>query len=209
MALTYHVRRAERHRSTVHFILLRHGELYTALDATKAADYVLLGLSPENEVDTKGDLLLRCLQAQGLPQTLAAAVVSTAIFSTLYISDNPAQPRSTPADPKAQTSILKSLLSFAQYFVPSLTRIFDLASTSDTANALRSLCEGKPSDVRWREGRSWLLAEDVSMEEPGTLKVTGVVRGAAMSADRLLHLPGLGDFRVRKVRCTHIAIEWR
>jgi len=71
-------------------------------------------------------------------------------------------------------------------------------------NALRALCEGKPADVRWREGRPWVLADEVRFEEgaeegKGTLTVTGVVRGAPLSADLLVHLTGWGDYRISKV----------
>ena len=70
-------RRAERFRSTLQFILLPYGDLCAALDAAKASDYAILGLSMEQEVDDRGDLVLRCLQAQGLPQVVAVACVST------------------------------------------------------------------------------------------------------------------------------------
>ncbi len=30
------------------------------------------------------------------------------------------------------------------------------------------MCEGRPEPVRWREGRSWLLASDVRWENAGT-----------------------------------------
>ena len=102
-------------------------------------------------------------------------------------------------DPKLKTGITKSLLSFIQYFVPSQTRIFDLHTSSDRLNAVRSLCEGKPEDVRWRDGRAYLLGENIEWQE-GILAVSGVVRGAPLSANRLVHLPNYGDFQVTKVR---------
>lgn len=85
--------------------------------------------------------------------------------------------------------------------------MYDLSSSSDASTALRSLCEGKPSDVRWRQGRPYVLAENVEFdlvtgddgESRGTLKVTGVVRGAPMSANRLVHLQGFGDFQVSRI----------
>lgn len=161
------------------FINLPYRQLYSALDACKAADYVLFVLSPSVEVDQWGDLLLRTLQAQGLP-TVVSCVVGLS------------------PDPKARPGILKSLLSFVQYFVPSQSRVFDLELTSDRINALRAVCEGKPADVRWRESRAWMLAEDVRWED-GRLDVTGVVRGIPFSANRLVHLPNYGDFQIEKV----------
>lgn len=145
------------------------------------ADYVVFALSSEIEVDTWGDTLLRALQAQGLPEVLTVV----------------ASP--SPIDPKSKSGILKSLLSFIQYFVPSQSRVYDLHASSEKLNALRSLCEGKPEEAKWRDGRSYLLAENLEWSE-GTLAVTGVVRGTALSANRLVHLPNYGDHQISKVR---------
>ncbi len=84
--------------------------------------------------------------------------------------------------------------------MPSLARVFDFSPYSpsyEVNNTLRALYEGKPVDVRWQEGRPRVLADEVGFEEDaeegkGTLTVTGVVRGAPLSADLLLHLTGCG-----------------
>ena len=156
--------------------------MYAALDACKVADYVIFVLSPNVEVDKWGDTLLRTLQAQGLPEVV-----------TVVSSDE-------PMDAKEKPGVMKSLLSFIQYFVPSQTRVFDMHHGSDTLNTLRAICEGKPSDIRWREGRSWILGEKVEWMD-GILGVTGVVRGAHLSANRLIHIPNFGDFQITKVIC--------
>lgn len=137
-------------------------------------------LSSTVEVDKYGDTLLRTLQAQGLPD----------VVTTLYPDAS--------LDQKSRAGVLKSLLSFIQYFVPSQTRVFDIHSSSDRLNALRSLCEGKPSYVRWRENRSYILGEDVAWSE-GVLRVTGYVRGSQLSPDRLVHIPGHGDYQIQSV----------
>ena len=157
-------------------------KFYAALDACKVADYVVFVMSPSNEVDAWGDTLLRTLQSQGLPELVTVI------------------PPTPDLDAKSRTAIQKSLLSFIQYFIPSQNRVFDLHSTADRLNAVRSLSEGKPSDVRWRDGRSWILGESAEWNE-GTLSVTGVVRGnPGLSANRLLHIPNHGDFQISKVR---------
>ncbi|TCD68284.1 hypothetical protein EIP91_011250 [Steccherinum ochraceum] len=172
--------KAERFKTSLQFILLPHRHLYAALDACKVADYVVFALSSEVEVDAWGDTLLRTLQAQGLPEVVTVVAPSS------------------PMEPKAKTGIMKSLLSFIQYFVPSQQRVFDLLASSDALNAARALCEGKPEDVKWRDGRSYIVGERVEMIE-GLLAVTGVVRGAPLSGDRLIHLPTYGDFQVAKI----------
>lgn len=154
--------------------------MYAALDACKVADYVVFILSPNVEVDNWGDTLLRTLQAQGLPEVIS--VVSS----------------SEPMETKEKSGIMKSLLSFIQYFVPIQSRIFDMHQGSDALNTLRAICEGKPSDVKWRDGRSWILGESVVWVD-GTLSVTGVVRGSHLPANRLIHIPNHGDFQIAKV----------
>ncbi|KAF9462418.1 ribosome biogenesis protein tsr1 [Collybia nuda] len=172
--------RAERFKTSLQFINVAYRNFYAAVDACKVADYVVFVLSSTVEVDVWGDTLLRTLQAQGLPDVTTVVAPEASL------------------DSKARPGILKSLLSFIQYFVPSQTRVFDLHASSDRLNALRSLSEGKPGDVRWRDGRAWVLGESTEWED-GTLKVTGVVRGASLSANRLIHVPNFGDFQISKI----------
>jgi pre-rRNA-processing protein TSR1 len=172
--------RAERFKTSLQFVNVPYGSLYAALDTAKCADYVVFVLSPTVEVSPWGDTLLRALQAQGMPEVVAACDPSG------------------PTDAKTRQGILKSLLSFVRYFVPEHARVLDLAAGSDRLVAARALCEGKPTEVKWREGRPWVLAESASWED-GELRMTGVVRGAMLSANRLVHLPDLGDFQISKV----------
>jgi len=164
------------------FINVPYKNMYAALDACKAADYVVFVLSASVEVEGWGDSLLRILQAQGLPDVIT--VVSADTSSLL--------------DTKARTGVMKSLLSFIQYFVPSQGKIFDLHTGADRLNAVRAIAEGKPGEVRWREGRAWVLGESAEWAD-GVLSVTGVVRGALLSANRLVHIPNYGDFQISKV----------
>lgn len=179
--------RADRFKTSLQFRTLPYRSFYPTLDACKVADYVVFALSSTIEVDEWADTLLRSLQSQGLPEIV-----------TVVCPDS-------EQDVKQRPGIMKSLLSFVQYFVPSQNRVFDLQTPADRLNALRALSEGKPSDVRWRDGRSYLLSEHTEWTN-GVLKVTGVVRGASLSANRLVHLPNFGDFQVDKV-CPHFNYE--
>ena len=137
------LRRVERFKSSLQFIQLAYGDFYATLDACKVADYVVFVLSPAVEVGPWGETVLRTLQTQGLPDVVPVVAPGHDV------------------DPKARSGILKSLLSFMQYFFPEQPRVFDLNTTSDQLNTVRVLSEGKPRDVRWRQGRPWLLAESV------------------------------------------------
>ena len=50
------------------------------------------------------------------------------------------------------------------------------------------------------EGRV-LVEESEWRDEGRELRVTGTVRGAPMSANRLAHLPGVGDCQIERVSC--------
>jgi pre-rRNA-processing protein TSR1 len=163
------------------FINVAYRNMYAALDACKAADYVVFALSSTVEVEEWGNNLLRILQAQGLPDVVTVVSPDSSL------------------DSKARPGILKSLLSFMQYFVPTQAKIFDLHADSDRLNAVRALSESKPGEVRWREGRPWILGEKVEWAN-GILSVTGIMRGAQLSANRLVHIPNHGDFQISKVK---------
>ncbi|KAG0701278.1 ribosome biogenesis protein tsr1 [Suillus ampliporus] len=175
--------KTSRFKTSLQFIPVPFARPYAALDAARAADYTLILLSPNIEVTPAGDTLLRMLQAQGLP------TVVTAI-----------PPTSPPdLDAKSKQSVLKSLLSFIQYFDPAQRRVFDLSAPADSLNALRALAEGCPGEVRWRAGRPWVVGETVERGEGGVLTVTGVVRGGRLSPNRLVHIPNFGDYQVSKI----------
>ncbi|KAJ7162048.1 ribosome biogenesis protein tsr1 [Mycena filopes] len=178
--------KADRFKTSLQFLSVPYKRMYEALDACKVADYVVFVLSSTVEVDTWGDTLLRTLQSQGLPEVITVLAPTSDL------------------DAKSRPAVLKSLLSFITYFEPSQTRVFDLHTAADRLNAVRALAEGKPADVRWREGRAWVLGESVEWED-GVLKVTGVVRGAPLSANRLVHLPNYGDFQVSKIMSAPLA----
>lgn len=193
---------AERFKTSVQFILLPYRSLYAALDACKVADYVVFTLSAVQEVDEWGDLLLRCLQAQGLPEVVTVVTPSHSEDITQI---------QTSLERKSRSLILKSLLSFIRYFVPTQSRVYDLEDThsADAVSALRSLCEGKPHEVQWRQGRSWILATDLQRDssDNDTLKVCGIIRGMPLSVNRLVHIPNYGDFQQSKVCFHHLHIE--
>lgn len=161
------------------------------MDACTAADYVLLRFSSTVEVPHWGENLLRCLTSQGLPENGVRA----------FVPSLPAEDSTS-----VHASIKKSLLSYTQHFFPSANRVYSLDSRSDASNLLRSLTEGLPKGPTWREERARILIEDLAWDgaedasaETRTLKLTGHVRGANLSADKLLHLPNLGDFQITRI----------
>lgn len=82
---------------------------------------------------------------------------------------------------------------------------------------------------RGRDGRAWLVAEENDMRagetsgggvfwqpsedepesEKGTLHVTGTIRGGRLSADRLVHIPGWGDYALDRIAYAPLARQMR
>lgn len=197
---------AVRFRQTLQFLPLPYGALYPVLDACKCADFVLFVLSASHSIEpgSWGELALRILQAQGLPNVVVA------VPSLLEGADE-TENKKAGAALRAANDVRKSLLSFARYFAPDIDKIHALDDRAERSALLRTLSSSTPKRVAWRDYRSWLINEEAQwvsgsdthaaddIDVYGTLKLTGWVRGAPLSANRLVHLPDFGDFAVEKI----------
>lgn len=90
------------------------------------------------------------------------------------------------------------------HFFPSVEKVLSLDSRQECSNVVRSLCTATPKGIRWRDDRSWMLIENIKWPDNQAdvvddVVVTGVVRGKGLKADRLVHLPGWGDFQVDSI----------
>lgn len=91
------------------------------------------------------------------------------------------------------------------HFFPSIDKVFSLDSRQDCSSLVRSVCTATPKGIRWRDERTWLLVEETKWpEETGSevvddVVLTGVVRGKGLKADRIVHVPGWGDFQVDSI----------
>lgn len=154
--------------------------------------------------------------------------VLTAVESLVDLSDervsNSKPSSSKKAGPllKASNETRKSLLSFAKYFAPEIEKVYNLEEMAERSSMVRTLATSTPRRVAWRDFRGWLVGEggeweagtstssDLEMngtsrvsrlsEEKGTLKIQGWIRGAPISANRLVHIPDFGDFKVDQIR---------
>ncbi|KAL1881129.1 hypothetical protein VTK73DRAFT_4806 [Phialemonium thermophilum] len=165
-------------------------DLSTCLDAARVADFVVLVLSADVEVDELGELILRSVESQG---------VST-VF-TVVQGLNKIEPQ------KQRLSVLSSLKSYITHFHPDQEKLYNLDSRQECSNLMRSLCSTTPKGVRWRDERSWMLVEDVqfaSSDSEQTI-LTGVVRGRGLKADRLIQVGDWGTFKVDKITAAPLA----
>ncbi|KAF3766499.1 DUF663-domain-containing protein [Cryphonectria parasitica EP155] len=159
-------------------------DLTACLDAARAADFVVLILSADVEVDDLGELILRSVESQGL--------------STLFTV---VQGLSKIEPAKQRNSVLDSLRSFITHFHPEQHKIYSLENRQECSNLMRSLCSTMPKGIKWRDDRSWMVLEDVRFgdsEEASTV-LTGVVRGKGLKADRLVQVGDWGTFKIEKI----------
>ncbi|KAL8319059.1 hypothetical protein RB597_006041 [Gaeumannomyces tritici] len=161
-------------------------DLAACMDAARAADFVVLVLSADIEVDDLGELILRSIEGQGL---------STLITTVQGL--NKIEPV------KQRLSVVDSLKSYIKYYHPEQDKIYSLDNRQECANLMRSICSTTPKGVRWRDERSWMLVEDVQFPTSdavdGLTVLTGVVRGKGLKADRLVQVGDWGTFQIEKI----------
>lgn len=102
-------------------------------------------------------------------------------------------------------------------------------SSSAGHGATGKALAGVSDKGRGRDGRAWVVAEEGDMRQgethetpsvfwqadstedgdKGTLYVTGTIRGGRLSADRLVHIPGWGDYALERIAYAPLARQAR
>ncbi|RUS21181.1 hypothetical protein BC937DRAFT_93407 [Endogone sp. FLAS-F59071] len=201
---------ADRFKQKHQFIPLRRN-FVDIIDAFKVADFAILLMSADIEVDKFGLLCLSAVQSQGL------------------VSVVPVVQHLENVIPKLRNSVKKSLISFTKQFFPEEDKLLAIDSDTvrpviislsfssssalsdpvaptlqDAVSILRYISEQRPKPLTWRDQHPYLIAEHVSFApgfdgDHGTLAVTGYARGVPFNANRLVHLQNFGDFQVEKI----------
>lgn len=175
-------------KSVLQVIIPDMSDFMNIIDSAKVADIVVFGLSGTSEVDEEfGEQIIRTLELQGIASYMG--VVSN--LSNVHPKE------------KFQLDVKQSLESYFKHFFPSEQSVYNLEKNSEALNALRTLCQKYPRSVKWRDSRGYLVSEHVDFFETspnaGQLVVQGTVRGIGFNANRLVHIPGLGDFQLSKI----------
>ncbi|KAE8441680.1 hypothetical protein EG329_004553 [Mollisiaceae sp. DMI_Dod_QoI] len=183
----------DRFKQKIQYLVLKR-DLMACLDAGRVADFVIFIMSPEQEVDALGELIIRSVESQGLSTLL-----------TVVQGMDKVEP------PKRRPQVLSSLKSYITHFHPEQEKVHNLDSRQECANLMRSLCTTTPKGVRWRDERSWMLVDEVQWpeNEEGHTVLTGVVRGRGLKADRLVQVGDWGDFQIDKITAAPLAPKKR
>lgn len=182
--------------AVLQFLPLPYGSLYPTLSAVASSDFVIFVLSSTQSIEpgSWGELALRILHAQGMPEVLA-------VVPSVKIPEGGGR--------AVENSVRKSLTSFVKYFDPTTERIYSLDAEAERDMLLRTLATSVPHFPSWREARPYLIAEGAkfrpapdsdSADPRGSLVVHGWTRGNAnFSAQRLVHVRDFGDFTVKRI----------
>jgi len=161
--------------------------LHSVLDTAKVCDSLVLLVCPHTGMDAWGEQLLSALLGQGLS--------ADPIFVVGSLDEIP---------PKKHMEVKKLLSKSLESKLP-VEKVWSVECDLEAVNLVRAIGSQKRRVVRHRDRRANLLGEKVEWKEDdvgsgmGTLAVTGYVRGSALSANRLVHVPGWGDFQVERI----------
>lgn len=186
----------ERFKQNVAYLTVQR-EMIDVLDACRMADFVVLVMAANTEVDELGETLLRAAESQGISNVLVVA-----------------QGIETLPTPKKKQQTIASLRTYITHFFPTVEKINSLRSKQECQNVLRMICTSQPRGIHWREDRSWMMVEEVRWplgkavaDESGVggVVLTGVIRGRGLKADRLVQVGDWGDFQIEKVEAAPTA----
>lgn len=165
----------------------------SVLDAMKAGDIMLLVIPADGGLDELGEQIVDAICMQG---------VGSVVGVLTGVSELP-EKRQLAARKEWAASLLTRF--------PDHSKFFCLDADPDCAALLRHIAGIIPKQLSWREQRAYLLAQAYaytpdagggasSAEAGGVLEVTGHVRGLDLSSERLLHIPGVGDFPIERAQ---------
>lgn len=167
-----------------------------ALDLCKVADMVVLVLhvtptsgrtESEPLLTTEAESIIGVLKTQGIPSPILAVQ-----------GFNEMVPAKRVPEAKAM------LRSGIQFHLPDVTKPFPIDSKAEMATLVRmvsSQLSVKP--LAWRERVPYIVADKViTSKATGEVAITGYIRTAPLSVNRLVTITGLGTFQASKiVRC--------
>jgi len=178
---------APRFKKRFSFIQPNFNSLYEILDVTKVCDNVVFLLCPHTGMSGRGELILSSVLAQSLPTDPVMVLGST-----------------DEIQPNKVNEVKKLMVKALERKFPA-EKIFTLNSETDALNLVRTFGSQKRRSNVMRERRGNMVAETVKYvqgedQSSGSLQLTGFVRGKDISVNRLVHVPGLGDFQLSKIQ---------
>ena len=155
-------------------------ETLALLELARVADTLVLVTRADELPSLQSETSLSCLRAQGVPTTSHLVV---------GLADIKGQKKRNEAKRVAAKMALDDFPD---------TKVHFLEKPSDTGTALWTLLSQKRRPVHFRGQRSHIYAEDVDWAD-GCLRATGFVFGPSFDVNALVHVPGVGARRIRRI----------
>ena len=179
-----------KHRQRFTILYPRMNDINSVLNCAKTADTILFLTSIDGRLEQNIPHMLTCLLAQCLPST------ALAIQGLCTIAE------------KKKSEKKKTALKMLETWLPD-QKPYTLDTEMDASILLRHIANQKQRTVFYRENRPYILADTIEFvpspdtvdsEKPlGTLKVSGFIRGRALDVNKLVHIPGYGDFQMLQI----------
>lgn len=167
-----------------------HGRELEILDCLKVCDSSILLMSAteveDDVIDKAGAKILNMALSQGLPTPMVCLMDLESIA------------------PKKRGQVKASVQKSISTVLPD-EKLMLLDTNTDGLNLLRRVGGQKRKVLHNKANRPHMFGErveyvaDMGEECVGTLKITGFLRGVALSVNQLVHIPGLGDFQMSEV----------
>ena len=178
-----HVQSSMKFKRRLHFVQPDSNDIFSILDVSKVCDNIVFVIG--DSVDFSAEKIVRSVISQGLP--------SPPIFMVNGNVEN---------DKKKH--FIKDAKKWMESVCPnSSERLFIVNNGQQVQQFFRQVGDQKRFNTNsLRSFRSHMLAENVTCENLGatsTLTVEGYVRGVDFNVNRLVHIPGWGDFQLDKI----------
>eukprot|EP00908_Phaeocystis_cordata_P024805 Transcript_7259.p1 GENE.Transcript_7259~~Transcript_7259.p1 ORF type:complete len:579 (+),score=268.32 Transcript_7259:45-1781(+) len=156
--------------------------LDAVLDAMKAADVLMLVIPADGGLDEEGERTVDAVCMTGVPTVVGVL--------------------QGQLPHKQQAAARKQWASSLETRFPDHAKLYSLDLDPDASQLLRHLAGLTPRQLEWRKAHPYVLCHahsvvEATAEAPAALQLTGYVRGNALSVNRLVHVPGFGDFPIR------------
>uniref|UniRef100_A0A914WYA7 Pre-rRNA-processing protein TSR1 homolog n=1 Tax=Plectus sambesii TaxID=2011161 RepID=A0A914WYA7_9BILA len=176
-----------RYKSRFGFVVPDPRKLHEVLDALKIVDTLALIWPLDGELDESSELLLSAIFSHGVPATLHLVYGLSSLNSK------------QKEIARKNVNRLMDKWSFGDKF-------YTADNASDGLVIFRQISTGKKRPLILQKRRPHLLVEQIDkVDVEGdkcTLKVSGYMRGPALSVNGLVHLPGWGDFQMKQIDLT-------
>ena len=170
----------QKFKRRFHFVQPNVEDIHAVLDVTKVCDAVVYIIG--DSVGVNAEKLIYSIAAQGLPS------------SPTFVID--------PTINLDMKKALKPLKKWIDSICPTSTdKIFTLQNAGQVVQLLRHLGDQRKMKNSLKATRSHLMVENVDCVPDGatsTVKLTGYVRGVDWNVNRIVHVPGWGDFQLEK-----------